>query len=173
MMDHEFRALSEEIDAYAERVKKDAQEGNLEIPIDSTSLLSFLDEYFKENQPELLVKHYHKNSEDIIEELLSFGVETLQQLHDLLEEQTAFRWTRRDGGRATYLGLLRDAMVITDARKYFASAWKGHWSVLSDDTKSYWKKHGANLEELNDIVHIEREDEETFELTPVANEVAG
>ena len=156
LMDHEFRALSEEIDAYAERVKKETREGNLDIPIDSTSLLSFLNEFFKDHQPELLVKNYQAGSEELIEELAAFGVETLRQLNDLMNEQDPLQW-RWDAGIATYLGVLRTVMVLTDGKKYFETAWQRHWNLLDEDTEKLWKEHGVSLDELSEVVSFERQ----------------
>jgi len=166
LMDHEFRALSEEIDAYAERVKKETREGKLDIPIDSTSLLSFLNEFFKEHQPELLVKNYQAGSEELIEELAAFGVETLRQLNDLMNAQDPIRW-RWDDGVATYLGILRTVMVLTDGKKYFETAWQRHWNLLDETTEKLWREHGVNLDELSDVVSFERQEEDNvLELFP-------
>lgn len=159
LMDEEFRSLVGEIDAYAEEVKKETQEGNLDIPIDSTSLLSFLDEYFKDYRPELLAAHYQENSKDIVDELEGFGIHSLGQLKELLNAQEEFLWSREDGDYTTYLGLLRNAMVLSDAEKYFRCAWNEHWTLLREYVEAFWKKHGVEIDGLGDILHMKRNEE--------------
>lgn len=170
LMDEEFRSLVGEIDAYAEEVKKETQEGNLDIPIDSTSLLSFLDEYFKDYKLNLLVEHYQENSKEIIDELEGFGIHNLGQLKELLNAQEEFQWEREDGKYTTYLGILRSAMVLSDASKYFRCAWNEHWTILWEYVETFWKKHGVEMEELRDVLNIERKEENPFAtLSPVCS----
>lgn len=170
LMDHEFRALSEEIDAYAERVKKDAQEGNLDIPIDSTSLLSFLNEYFEGEDKEMLSEHYQNGSREIVQELCDFGVKTLQQVKELLSQQTAHQWAREGIAYTNYIGLLRDAMVFKDVKKYFKEAWKENWITFEKSDEPYWRKHGIKLEDLEEMLFIEYGDDTTVRFRKIKGE---
>lgn len=158
LMDQEFCALSREIDAYAKHVKKETKKGNLDIPIDSTSLLQFLNELFKGQDINMLEMQYQTGSNELIKELRDFGIETLQQLRDLLSRKTAAEWIGDGEGYYTnYLGLLRDAMILKDARKYFEKAWNEHWEGVDRPSLEYWKKNGVDFDSLADIIKIKRE----------------
>lgn len=125
LVDQEFRALSQEIDRYGDHVKEQAAQGQLDgIAIDSTSLLQFLDEFFSRCDTEALTKHFHPNSDMVIDELSSFGVKTLQELKNLLDQKTPEEWASLV---PTYIGIIRNAMMLKDPETYFKSAWNEHW----------------------------------------------
>jgi len=152
LMDQEFCALSREIDQYAAHVKKKTAQGDFEdIEIDSTSLLQFLNEFFKEYNTENLSEWFQKYNSEIIEELSACGVKTLQQLENLLAQRTAKEWALGDSN--TYFGILRDAMILKSPKTYFQSAWKHHWNILPSDLED-WRRLGVNMQELESCVDL-------------------
>lgn len=145
LMDQEFCALAQEIDLYAADVKEKAMQGALQdIDIDSTSLLEFLNDLFRAHDTAALSDHFSFSSGEIIDELTSFGIETLSQLKDLLSQKEPSEWLFED---PTYIGILRDAMILKDPRKYFESAWKKHWEVTPADVED-WRGLGIDLREI-------------------------
>lgn len=153
LMDQEFCALSQEIDLYATHVKEQAAQGQLDdISIDSTSLLEFLNEYFKEHDPAQLSQVFGKYSSTIIDELSNFGVKTLQQLRRLLAAKTAGQWTA--GKKHRYIAILRDAMLLEDPKKYFELAWNQNWYGVSSPDIEFWKELGINLDEVEKYIKI-------------------
>ncbi|MCI9645011.1 MAG: RelA/SpoT domain-containing protein [Oscillibacter sp.] len=153
LMDQEFCALSQEIDSYAARVKEQAAQGQLGgIAIDSTSLLQFLDEYFKECDPEKLSTAFPEHSSMIIDELSNFGIQTLQQLRKLLSAKTARQWTANQEHK--YVAILRDSMLLENPKNYFESAWNQNWSGISSVDVESWRELGIDMQEVEKYIEI-------------------
>ena len=149
MMDREFCALSDEIDAYAKQVQHDTEEGKLDIPIDSISLLEYLDNKLAGQSMEKPKNGQQSNL--IIQELHDFGVGTLRQLEELLKRVNypADAMTERS---PTYIGFLRDAMVLADAETYFGSAWKNHWIGVESESLKYWYSRGVKQDLIEKMI---------------------
>ena len=123
IVDTEFDRLSNEIDEYAETVKHKAEQGELDVPIDSTSLIEYLQIKFP---TEVIQKDFNGRDKMIIDELKSFGVATLKDL-DLIITTDFINSQHRRGIVPNYLGLIRDIMMAHNPKKYFENAWQGHW----------------------------------------------
>ncbi len=166
LMDQEFCALSGEIDSYAHMVTEQTEKGELDIPIDSTSLLQFLDKYFESCDPEALSANYSTENNFVIEELSDFGIHTLKELNTLLQQKPAKVWASKPGG--SYLGILRVAMILKDAKHYFESAWHENWDFVKRSSLDFWKKLGVDLDVLTQYVAIiDTEDPDYLELNPL------
>lgn len=153
LMDKEFKSLTEDIDQYAENIQKQAERGNLDLPIDSTSLIKYLDQLFREYDIRKLASNYARESDTIIQELQDYGIETLQQLNDILQCKPVDEWvTQRGRGSRTYIGIIRDAMIINNPELYFSSSWKEQWSGLKPDSLMFWKENGFDPDSVKDIV---------------------
>ena len=154
LMDQEFCALSREIDHYAAEVKAKAIQGDLQdITIDSTSLLEFLNEYFSGCNTDALAEFYMQNSSEIIDELSSFGIKTLHQLKALLSQKQPQEWLPGEIEDTSYIGILRDAMILKSPKNYFELAWNSHWTALPSDIKG-WLKIGVDLEEVGKYIDL-------------------
>lgn len=152
LMDQEFCALSGEIDSYAHMVTEQTEKGELDIPIDSTSLLQFLDKYFESCDPEALSYNYSIRNNTVIEELSDFGIFTLKDLDALLRQKPTKIWASEPD--PNYLGILRNAMILKDAKKYFRDAWNENWGCLERSSLDFWKKLGVNIDKLNQYISI-------------------
>lgn len=153
LMDKEFQSLTEDIDLYAENIQKQAENGNLDLPIDSTSLVKYLDQYFKEYDIKMLSSNYARGSDMIIQELQDYGIETLQQLNNLLQCKSVSEWVKQRGnGFRTYIGIIRDAMIINNPKLYFSASWKERWGGVKPDSFAYWKENGFDPDSVKDIV---------------------
>lgn len=142
VMDAEFERLSKEIDDYGQQVAKDAQEGNLNIPIDSTSLTEYMQVKFPDLDPGVWDARTEKLA---ISELNCMGITTLAQLDALLSPRMDVIVQARDSSR-TYIGILRDIMILQDADKYFKEAHNDHWSAVSTAQIAFWTKNGVNID---------------------------
>lgn len=158
LMDEEFQALSEEIDQYALHVAEEAENGNLDIDIDSTSLLQFLESYFKQQHYDGIERNFQTASPEVIEELARFGISTLQQLKELLDKHPVDDLSDFNAvdeyGKINYIGLLRETMIIENPQKYFQEAWQEHWTWASEGTLQRWNMRGLSRESLDTILHF-------------------
>ena len=153
LIDNEFTNLTEEIDKYAKHVQKQTEEGDLNIPIDSTSLVVFLDQFFRDCDAKKLYKNYISSSTKIIQELQNYGINTIQELSDLLHNKSADEWVHGEqNDPKTYIGIIRDAMIINNPEQYFRKAWNENWSAVSKEAFNHWRKNGFDPNSVKTIV---------------------
>jgi hypothetical protein len=140
LADREFSALASETDAYAADVGKRTTEGDLNIEINTTSLLEYLPKKVEKSSKRVfdLVRNSEEyiNGPDIIAELKRFGLSTLKDLSDILTEKV-FDIYEKFTYETSYLGLLRDMMMFADLTLYFSKAWKGNWNFIDEPTINF------------------------------------
>lgn len=161
LMDQEFCALSSEIDKYAEKVAEQTEKGELDIPIDSTSLLQYLNKLFEGYDLKSLGRTFSKNDK-IIQELDDFGIKNLQELDELLNQKSSGEWVEYPN--TSYIGILRSAMILKDAQKYFESAWNKNWVGIQTSNWKYWEKLGIHKSDLEKYVKLIYNDPDYIEL---------
>lgn len=151
LLDREFEEISKDIDQYAETVRQETQKGNLNVPIDSTSLSEYLLIKFKDNQQ--LNRTFSNKDKEIIEELQNFGINTLEDLdkiipNELLLDINKFYRTKN------YLGLLRCIMMCNDPEKYFEKAWNKHWRFMASHKYQFIKAIHPEFEKFPASIRI-------------------
>ncbi len=161
LMDQEFCALSSEIDKYAEMVTEQTEKGELDIPIDSTSLLQYLNKHFESYDLKSLERNF-SNSDNIIKELAAFGIKNLQELDELLNQKSPSEWMENPS--INYIGILRRAMILKDTQKYFESAWNKNWAFISTSDWKYWEKLGIHKSDLEKYVKLTYDNPDYIEL---------
>lgn len=165
LMDQEFQNLSDAIDKYAQKVTENTQQGNLDIPIDSISLAEFMRQRFPDSQPG---QSLADGKSEIIEELHGMGIQTLAQLDTLLSPQFIKKLKSHDLLR-THLGILRDAMIIHDYKRYFDSAWQEHWHVTRQTAIKLWQECGVDIGFVLQRIEIWHDDDyDILDEDPVA-----
>ncbi len=156
IMDYEFQRLSDEIDRYVKDVQDKTKKGELDIDINSTSLIEFL----QQKLPKIPVAPTLKGSDDkIIQELKDFGILKIYHLNAILSEDF-FRFITElynsDGYKCAdnYIGLLRILMIFADSEKYFKEAWKNNWGAIEKELVALFNKYGVSTEEIKNRVDI-------------------
>lgn len=162
LMDQEFCALSSEIDKYAEKVAEQTEKGELDIPIDSTSLLQYLNKHFEGFDLEKLKSAFSTYDTMIIKELDDFGIKSLRELDKLLHQKSSGEWVKNPN--TNYLGILRCAMILKDAQKYFESAWNKNWVGVLTSSWKYWEKLGIHKSDLEKYVKLTYNNPDYIEL---------
>ncbi len=120
LADMNFAALEREVDDYREDVMKRVDNGDLDIEINSTSLLSYLSirlQHVKLKQVEVLEDD--DISRTVIDELENFGILSLSDLNSLLNDEF-LESVAKHQGYTTYAGTLRDAMIFSDIDRYLS-----------------------------------------------------
>jgi len=131
--DREFAAVAAEVDAYAREVTRATLAGQLDVEINSTSVLSFLTERLKGlRKTEMVTGEAEPVPTIVIEELAAFGIRTLKDLSQIVDESFVSALDNTET-QATYIGVLRDAMMYADIDRYFAVAWQNHWQGIDED----------------------------------------
>ena len=149
LVDREFNQISKEIDSYSGEVKEQALEGKLDILINSLSLQEYLNNKFS-----ILIESgkalpdFNGRDSEIIEELKSFGIESLKDLdviipndfQDVIEAHLAIE--------SNFLGLLRHVMIVHDLDKYLDKSYKKNW-IYADVNSGDLIHYGVNVEKLD------------------------
>lgn len=140
MMDSEFDKLSRDIDIYAQDMKKAVEEGDYMINIDSTSIEQYMLNRFSE------YPNIHPGwkgtivSEEVVQELLRFGYVTIEDLEKSISKYEKIICLKRD---RTYIGVLRDLMILEDCDMYFTKAFRRSWQGADRKSVEFWTKHGS------------------------------
>ena len=131
LVDREFVTLANEVDRYAQDVSEKTGAGNLDIEVNSTSLLQYLPtktQWFNDKGVQIRSSEI---AEVVINELRRFGIKTLYDLEKILSQEL-FKSLAKYGQSANYIAFLRDAMMYADIDRYFDLAWRGAWGGIDE-----------------------------------------
>lgn len=156
MADREFDAIASSIDSYAASVAEKTEKGDLDIPINTTSLREYMLTKFRDVVEAGLDPSFESEESVIMRELNEFGISTLAELDSVVPPELLKQVDHIDN--YNLVGLARDIMVIHDANRYFRKAWKRRWTGLGQDTLQRLSFHGIDLPALAerygfDVVH--------------------
>jgi putative GTP pyrophosphokinase len=152
--DNEFNRISGEIDIYQTSIDEHTQRGELDIPIDSISLRSYFDTRFKKiPSVESTFGPSDDMAEIVIEELKSFGIETLAQLDILIPKDYSEVFPSYKD-ELNYAGIARNVMLIDDPEKYFTKAWKNHWGGVTDKNRKLLEHYNVDMDVLKKYISI-------------------
>jgi putative GTP pyrophosphokinase len=151
IVDNEFERISKEVDKYAEDISQRAKKGDLNVPINSTSLRQYLSEKIKSmaidpNFGEVDV------SAVVIKELEILGVRTLGELDKLispefLEKELALS---KEGYETNYARIMRDVMILRYPDQFFVKAWRRTFE-LDEDSLQWLSRLGIDVEKLRRV----------------------
>lgn len=148
LLDREFEQISEDIDQYAKEVRHQAEKGDLDVLIDSTSLLEYLSIRLKDYIDDgTLLNNYDK---EIIAELQDFGINTLKDLDEIITDGFISALPSGDN----YIGILRNIMMAENPKKYFEEAWKESWWGLETEAYEFIKSFNPDIEKYANKVLI-------------------
>lgn len=125
--DLEFNRLTVEIENYAREININNEKNDKEFELTTIGINSLLDEKYSH-----LIRVGAFDAElitlEVIKELENFGITTLNELDKLVKQVSQ---TYKFSGENSYIGFLRDVMLITDMEKYFRSSYskiKNKWA---------------------------------------------
>ena len=139
LMDYEFDKLSKDIDEYAKKTEKALSKGDFNLSINSKSLEQYMLKRFEGATNIKPLTNGVIISEEVVEEVIRFGYKIIQDIeNDLREHENVFKEQK-----VTYIGVLRDLMIIKDCDRYFKVAYNGNWQGTYKSSVSFWKKNGV------------------------------
>lgn len=138
LMDREFDNISKDIDEYSKNMKKALSIGNYNLGIDSKSVEQYMLKKFKGVNNLRLCPNGTIVSDGVVEELVRFGYKTIQEIEDDINSYMS-DYEEED----TYIGLLRNLMMVKDCEKYFHVAYKNDWQSIDIPTVIFLKKNGV------------------------------
>lgn len=131
LADRGLDELSKELDTYIETVDKEVISGELDLIIDSINLVSFMEEWSQHNNFPLEHLVSKKHFIDLIEELNSFKIYTLEDLKKIIPERYIELCTEEKYSSTIY-GIVRDWMLIHDWRRFHADV-EYNWILTDGD----------------------------------------
>lgn len=118
--DKGFSEIAEDIDAYSKGVSEKYKAGNLEVPINSLSLLEYMKDWAAANEVDVEalgdLSFVDNFGTELIHELAEFGITTIKELDELCPKGYADEF-KKGPIDATVLGIVRSWMLIKDAKK--------------------------------------------------------
>jgi ppGpp synthetase/RelA/SpoT-type nucleotidyltranferase len=113
--DKGFDEISTQIDAYMEGIKHKAETGDLDTDINSLSLKQFVETWSLQNKVD--VEFFDDHLEDLVAELLQFGIKKVSELKDIIPENYVDIF-KKEKFSSTIYGIVRDWMLIHDWRAF-------------------------------------------------------
>ena len=154
MADHEFVAIATEIEKYKAEVKQDLMKGDLDIEITTASLTEYLSNKFSRLVKNIPKEHIYgrpERSEElgklIVEELELFGITTLEQLDKIIPKGFEDDYLHIISA-PTFLGIVRDILIISDFKKYFKVSWRNSWERMRATGAKLLAKYGVDISYL-------------------------
>ncbi len=122
-------------------------------PITTESLASFLSWRFaRQLDDKTFVAEYNDTQDDVLDELRTMGISDLHQLAAIIpgdfEVLGAGEFIIEDP--ANIPGLVRDFMMIHDARRYFGRAWKSRWQSILPANVSALRSYVSDFQPFYD-----------------------
>lgn len=143
--DLEFNRLTVEIEEYAENIKND----KLNYELTNIGLITFLFDKHSSYVEEQFLAEDNKNIDKAITELNQFGINSLQQLDELILQYTnKYNFEKP----STIIGFVRFLMMFIDLKGYFDKVYKHS----NESWKNMWVRHVVILEQKYHREEIER-----------------
>lgn len=152
-VDREFDNISRDIDAYTNDVKR-RDVGSLSVPINSTSLKAYLEKKFENLVNDGVVEPII--TDQTLNEVALMGIQNLEEFNKIIPEdyETRLRPVYLDfqqrGFRhaPSFVGLVRNLLIIADAEKYFANVWNKEpiFSGIDEALVSLFKSYAVDID---------------------------
>lgn len=155
-IDKDFNTIALDLEKYSKEVTEKTKKGELDLPIDSTSLLQYLDKKF-ENYNNVFRSKIGRTQiqvKDIIDELNSMGIKSLKDLDRIIPDNIGVLYQKHVKTPRRYSGLLRICMIYHDPEKYFKTAFKHHFNYLTPLTTKVLKDLGFNIDIARKYVSV-------------------
>ncbi len=161
LADREFNAIAHEIDEYSKSVDSDTKKGNLDLSIDSISLISFLNVKFND-----LIKHTNFDpsfinaefEKMVMNELKDFGITSIRELDEIIPADISEKYISYQINKLSYIGsypgLLRNIMMVNNLDKYFESCWYGHFNIIRLSTIELLRSYHIDTDEIVKKYHL-------------------
>jgi hypothetical protein len=93
---------------------------------------------------------WNQTQDDVLAELAAMGWDDLSELAAAIPHDFDLRGAHqfRKNDPANLPGLLRDFMILHDARRYFQVAWQSHWATLADGDEQLYRAYRIDLAPL-------------------------
>ena len=151
LADREFDNISLAIDSYKEIVSEKTNTGELDIPINSTSLKQFMIEKIG-SIPNVDFSYGDVN--ELIQELTDMGLNNLEDLNEIIPQnyiKILNKYSSKFTDEINIDSMIIDILIINYKEEYFKIAWKNHWSIIEKEFLNFFNEFGLNIKETIDL----------------------
>ncbi|WP_170515098.1 GTP pyrophosphokinase [Ruegeria atlantica] len=124
--------------------------------LSATSVLIVCEKFAQENRLKVASKNKlnpsEKSTERLIEELTEFGVHTVKDFQDLLGSLPIEEYKKNEDDDNTVFGIIRDAMIINNHKKYFKKCYWGQFDFEVRDV-TFYNKLIDDLEDIETLIY--------------------
>ena len=156
LIDREFDAISEGIDAYAQDVGRRTESGDLDVPINSTSLREFMVRKFEPLMEKGIKSIFYEKE---VRQIQDMGIHTLRDFDKMIPDdyiKVKAKYMDRTVLEHENLGsIIIDILIIHDIDTYFKKAWKENWHLTSKADVLLFKHYGIDFKKYAARHHIE------------------
>lgn len=154
MLDNEFQSILNEIEIYKKEISERTKKGDLNIPIDSTSLLQYMLDKFGAIygiSPQFGI--FEDTSAESVNNLNLLGIKTLAQLDEIVPPGLKQAYAKRPKvafftQKYTYLTLINQILIAKDPEAYFKIIRQGVKGSLLKTSFEVLREIGVNEEVL-------------------------
>lgn len=157
LVDREFERISEAIDSYALNVREKTQLGELDIPINSTSLTAYMTKEFESLVRLGIEPNFSNTDAFLFKELSDFGIVTLKQLDDIIPRDYIEKKSKilpLQNHKGNLAGIIVDALIIHDVKSYFRIIRDGAILTMDKVELDLFKDYGVNFAEFVERIII-------------------
>ncbi|MCD8741167.1 hypothetical protein LT679_11185 [Mucilaginibacter roseus] len=157
LADREFNQLSLDIDKISNSVLVAEQQNILDsIELNSTTLKQFLITKFNALIKKDLLKPILSHDNVILNELNRYGIKNLKDLDSIVPINFIdnLQDIYKQSDSLTFIGLLRDIMIINNADHYFQGVWRNSWGDTDNESFQLYKRYNIDPEYLTNTYGI-------------------
>lgn len=141
LADLEMDAYVESYDNYVSRIEREMEKGCLKYQLNSMSLERFMAWKFPNISPQVF-----RDIDLILSELKLFGLDTVQQLNDLIrskfeDEIQRTEWRSLDG-------IIRNILIINNVDKYFTKVWNPSMNQMNRKNYELYQRFGVKIDSI-------------------------
>lgn len=148
LADRELDSLAKEVDDITAKAASTASGSSASSKITIDKLTSYLRGAFSASiQTETLAPTLMDQEDNILSELKSFGVSSMGELAALIPQDDS-RIAKLVPKAESFLGLVRQAMLLKNPKRYFERCWKKRWYEMDADEIEIFRSLGVDLRAL-------------------------
>lgn len=146
--DNEFNSISIEIDNISDKVRESTNKGELDIPINSTSLREYIITKFNKLVRDEFTSPARENY--LLETLNRLRITTLKDLNDRIPvDFVKLHKAAFNNSTSSINNIVEDILIANDYQSFFENYWNSTlWARVSIDDVTFWRMYNIPVEEL-------------------------
>jgi ppGpp synthetase/RelA/SpoT-type nucleotidyltranferase len=153
-----FQEISNDMEKYPNMILDKIKKGELDIPIDATTLKQYVVGKFSElTNINIRPRYGATGTERILEELSSLGIKTLADLDSRVNTKVREAYQKQGkyaGINDNITALIRHILMANNTKSYFEKAWNNHFQTIDPTALELLGDSGADTDEIKKHLDI-------------------